>query len=164
MQMMLDALWRALADCLRGRVMAWSLFPLLLMAVMVAVVGVWWWDGAVLAVQAWLERASWLQWLWGWMGSGHASASAVVAAVLVILLISPVVVICALAVVAVVMTPQMVEWVAQRRFPHLERKRGGGWIRSALWAMGSTALALLALVVSTFGLFEVRCVALHLCH
>lgn len=148
MQMMLDALWRALADCLRGRVMAWSLFPLLLMAAMVAVVGVWWWDGAVLAVQAWLERASWLQWLWGWMGSGHASASAVVAAVLVVLLVSPVVVICALAVVAVVMTPQMVELVAQRRFPHLERKRGGGWIRSALWAMGSTALALLALVAS----------------
>lgn len=39
MQMMLDALWRALADCLRVRVMAWSLFPLLLLAVMAALFG-----------------------------------------------------------------------------------------------------------------------------
>ena len=32
MHMILDALWRAVTDCLRGRVMAWSLFPLLLVA------------------------------------------------------------------------------------------------------------------------------------
>ena len=148
MQMMFDALWRALADCLRGRVIAWSLFPLLVVAAMVALVSVFWWDGAVAAVQAWLERVSWLQWLWTWMGSSYAYASAVAAAVTVVLLMGPVIVIVALAVVAMVMTPQMVELVAQRRFAHLERKHGGGWVGSALWAMGSTALALLALVLS----------------
>ncbi|WP_455555611.1 EI24 domain-containing protein [Comamonas sp.] len=148
MQMIFDALWRALADCLRGKVIAWSLFPLLVVALLATVVGVFWWDGAVLSLQSWLERASWWQWLWSWMGTGSATASAVAAAVLLILAISPVLIMLALAVVATVMTPQMVELVAQRRFPLLARKRGGGWISSAAWALGSTAMALLALLLS----------------
>ena len=148
MHMILDALWRAVTDCLRGRVIAWSLFPLLLVAGMAALVGVFWWDAAAASVQAWLEAASWLQWLWGWMGQGTASASAVAAAVLLVLVISPVMVMLALAIVAVVMTPQMVALVAERRFPQLQRKQGAGWVGSALWALGSTAVALLALVLS----------------
>lgn len=148
MHMILDALWRAVTDCLRGRVIAWSLFPLLLVAGMAALVGVFWWDAAAASVQAWLEAASWLQWLWGWMGQGTASASAVAAAVLLVLVISPVMVMVALAIVAVVMTPQMVALVVERRFPQLQRKQGAGWVGSALWALGSTAMALLALVLS----------------
>lgn len=54
MQMIFDALWRALADCLRGKVIAWSLFPLLVVALLATVVGVFWWDGAVLSLQSWL--------------------------------------------------------------------------------------------------------------
>ena len=148
MQMMLDALWRALADCLRVRVMAWSLFPLLLLAVMAALFGVFWWDASVGTVQSWLERASWLQWLWSWMGTATAAASAVAAAVTVVLLVSPVMIMIALAVVSVVMTPQMVELVAARRFAHLQRKHGAGWVGSAWWALCATALALLALLLS----------------
>lgn len=148
MQMMLDALWRALADCLRVRVIAWSLFPLLLVAVMATLFGVWGWDASVSAVQSWLERASWLQWLWGWMGASTASASVVAAAVMVVLMVSPVMVMLALAVVSVVMTPKMVELVAARRFEHLQRKHGAGWVSSVLWALGATAVALVALLLS----------------
>lgn len=148
MHMILDALWRAMTDCLRGRVIAWSLFPLLLVAGMAALVGVFWWDAAVTTVQAWLQGASWLQWLWGWTGQATASASAVAAAVMVVLVISPVMIMLALAIVAVVMTPQMVAVVAERRFPQLQRKQGAGWVGSALWALGSTVVALLALVLS----------------
>ena len=146
--MMLDALWRALADCLRVRVIAWSLFPLLLVAVMATLFGVWGWDASVSAVQSWLERASWLQWLWGWMGASTASASVVAAAVMVVLMVSPVMVMLALAVVSVVMTPKMVELVAVRRFEHLQRKHGAGWVSSVLWALGATVVALVALLLS----------------
>lgn len=146
--MMLDALWRALADCLRWRVIAWSLLPLLLIALMGTAVGMFWWDGAVQWMQTLLEASSWLQWLWRSLGTAAVSASAVVAAVLVVLLLSPVLIILALAVVAVLLTPQMVQVVAQRRFPHLQRAHGAGWWSSLLWAAGSTALALLALVLS----------------
>ena len=148
MQMMLDALWRALADCLRVRVIAWSLFPLLLVAVMATLFGVWGWNASVSAVQSWLERASWLQWLWGWMGASTASASVVAAAVMVVLMVSPVMVMLALAVVSVVMTPKMVELVAVRRFEHLQRKHGAGWVSSVLWALGATVVALVALLLS----------------
>lgn len=149
MQMIFDALWRALADCLRGKVIAWSVFPLLIVAALAALVGMFWWDGALTTVQSGLERATWLQWLWGWMGRGSAaSASTIAAAVLLVLLISPVIVMLSLVMVAVVMTPQMVALVAQRRFAHLQRKQGGGWVSSAVWAITSTAVALLALLLS----------------
>lgn len=148
MHMMLDALWRALADCLRGKVIAWSFFPLLLVAGLATLFGVWWWDAAVSTVQLWLERAPWLQWLWSWMATASTAVSSVAAAVVVLLLVSPVIIIVALAVVAVVMTPHMVALVAQRRFAHLARKRGAGWWRSAAWALGSSAMALVLLLLS----------------
>lgn len=148
MNLIFDALWRALADCLRGRVIAWSLFPLALLAVMAVLVGFFWWDGAVTSVQSWLEQARWLQWLWSAMGVASGSVSVVVAAVIVVLLVSPVLIMLALGVVAVVMTPRMVELVAQHRFPLLARQRGAGWVRSALWALSSTAIALLVFVVT----------------
>ena len=145
---MFDALWRALGDCLRGKVIAWSLFPLLLVAGFSVIVAVFWWEGAVSAVQAWLEGTSWLQWFWQLAGDSSSTLAALAAALLVVLAVSPVLIIVALAVVAVVMTPQMVELVAQRRFPNLARKRGGGWLHSALWALSSTAVALMALLIS----------------
>lgn len=148
MNMIVDALWRALADCLRGKVLAWSLFPLVLLAVMAAVVGIFWWDGAVTSVHAWLEQARWLQWLWGSIGTASETASMVVAVVIVVLLVSPILIMIALGVVAVVMTPRMVEVVAQRRFPLLARKRGAGSVASALWALSSTAIALLVFTLS----------------
>jgi hypothetical protein len=39
--------------------------------------------------------------------------------------------------------------VAERRFPQLERKRGGSLVASVLWSLGSTLLALIALVISS---------------
>jgi hypothetical protein len=38
--------------------------------------------------------------------------------------------------------------VAKRRFPQLEKKHGGSLLTSVVWSLGSTALALLALVIS----------------
>ena len=148
MNMIFDALWRALADCLRGRVIAWSMFPLALLVVMAVLVGVFLWDGAVASVQSWLEQARWLQWLWSSMGVARDTASVVVAAVIVVLLLSPILIMVALGVVAVVMTPPMVALVAQQRFPLLERKRGAGWVTSAMWAMSSTAIALLVFALT----------------
>lgn len=148
MNMIFDALWRALADCLRGRVIAWSMFPLALLVVMAVLVGVFLWDGAVASVQSWLEQARWLQWLWSSMGVARDTASVVVAAVIVVLLLSPILIMVALGVVAVVMTPPMVALVAQQRFPLLERKRGASWVTSAMWAMSSTAIALLVFALT----------------
>jgi hypothetical protein len=54
----------------------------------------------------------------------------------------------ALLIVAALMTPALVALVAERRFPHLERKRGGSLLFSAVWSAGLHAAGGLALVVS----------------
>jgi hypothetical protein len=50
--------------------------------------------------------------------------------------------------VAWLMTPAIVNLVATRRFPALERKRGAGIASSIFWSLACTVLALLALVIS----------------
>jgi hypothetical protein len=53
-----------------------------------------------------------------------------------------------LLLVAVLMTPAIVDLVAARRFPQLERKRGGSFWQGVSWSLGCTLLALLLLVAS----------------
>ena len=67
---------------------------------------------------------------------------------LVLVLAIPVIVVLCLLLVALLMTPAMVDLVGKRRFPAMERKQGGSLIVSVLWSLGSTLLALVALVVS----------------
>jgi hypothetical protein len=72
----------------------------------------------------------------------------VLAPLIVIFAITPVIVVLSLLVVAVMMTPALTLLVAERRFPQLERKRGGSIAGSVFWSLGSTLLALIAMVVS----------------
>ena len=46
------------------------------------------------------------------------------------------------------MTPAMVSLVAERRFPLLERRHGGSLLAGLFWSLGSTVLAVFAMVVS----------------
>jgi hypothetical protein len=46
------------------------------------------------------------------------------------------------------MTPALVNMVAVRRFPSLERKQGGALLASISWSLASTVMALLALLFS----------------
>lgn len=149
MHMMLDALRHALADCFRPRVIVWSLFPLLLLAAMAALVGVFWWESATASMQAWLVQARSLQWLWSWLGQGSVpSVSGMAAAILMVLLLSPVLIVLTLAVLGVVLMPQMVALVAQSRFAHLQRLDGASWWVSVWCSLRCTALALLVLVLT----------------
>ena len=81
-------------------------------------------------------------------GLGLSNLRMVLAPVLLLFLAIPVIVIVSLLFVAVFMTPAMVALVAERRFPQLERKKGGSLLTSLFWSLGSTLLAIIALVVS----------------
>ena len=148
MQMMWDALRRAMADGLRGKVIAWSFFPLLVGGLFTLLVAWWAWDPAVAWVHSSLQDMWALQWLWTLLGSYADSARSSMAALAVVLLLSPVMVVVTLLVVGVAMTPQMVELVAGQRFAHLERKHGGSVWASAGWSLWSAAIALLVLLLS----------------
>lgn len=149
MKMILDAFWRASAYCLHPRVIALSLLPLLIMAGLALVLGYFFWESSVARVNAWLMASDWLSRGIGWLESmGAGGLKAAIAPLLVIALATPLVVLSSLLLVAFLMTPAMVQLVAQRRFADLEVKQGGGVFMSLLWTLGAVLAALLALLAS----------------
>ncbi|MEX8193176.1 EI24 domain-containing protein [Comamonas guangdongensis] len=149
MGLLLDSFWRALAYCLHKRVIAWSLFPLLAMALLSWALGYFFWADAVLKVQGLLDGVGWLHSLWLWLqGHGVGYASEVVASIFVVLGVTPVLVVAVLLLVGVFMAPVLAQLVAEKRFPELEKKHGGSAVASLLWSGGSTLIALLALLVT----------------
>jgi Etoposide-induced protein 2.4 (EI24) len=149
MRLLLDSFWRAGFYCLTPRVIVLSLLPLGLMVLLGGALGYWFWDGAVTAVQSWLEASSMLAVVWRWFeGVGMPNLKTVVAPLVVIFTATPVVVISALMAVSLFMTPGLARYVAERRFDRLERKRGGHFWQSLGWSFLSVLLALGAMVLT----------------
>ncbi|MFN3439084.1 MAG: EI24 domain-containing protein [Acidovorax sp.] len=149
MGLLFDSFWRAAVYCLRPRVIVLSLLPLLLMAALGLGLGYFYWDAAVQGMRSLLDASTLLAGFWSWLqGWGVGDVTTVVAPLMVVLAITPLLVVLSLLVVAVLMTPALVALVADRRFPKLERKKGGSFIASVAWSLSSTLLALVALVVS----------------
>ncbi len=149
MRELLDAFWRAAAYCLHPRVIALSVLPLLLMVAAAVGLGWFFWEGAVdgvrQAAEAWQLSAALFLWLDSVGLSGLRTA---IAPLVVVFIATPVIVVGALVVVASLMTPAVLSLVAERRFPALERRRGGSFWTGLLGALGASVLALLAIAVS----------------
>jgi Etoposide-induced protein 2.4 (EI24) len=149
MRHLLDSFWRAGAYCLHPKVIALSVLPLLIGIALTLGLGWFYWEAAVAGVRAALE--SWslvdagLKWVESLVGSSFRT---VLAPLIVVALAAPVIVVLSVLLVAWLMTPAIVNLVAIRRFPALERKHGAGLVSSIAWSLGCTVLALLALVVS----------------
>lgn len=149
MNLFLDSFWRAVVYCLRPRVIALSFLPLMLMVALALGLGYYFWEGALDWVRGVLEASSFVNTIWDWLQSvGAGSLKVVLAPLIVIFAVTPVIVVMSLLTVAVLMTPALTLLVAERRFPQLERKRGSSVMVSVLWALGSTLLAVIAIVVS----------------
>ena len=149
MKDLLDAAWRAAAYCLRPRIVGLSVLPLLLAAVMTVGLGYFYWEGAVEGVRATLEQWALLRAALDMLDSiGAPGLRLVLAPLIVVALAVPVIVVVSLVLVAVLMTPSIVNLVAARRFPGLERRRGASVWSSMLWSLGCTLLAVLALIVT----------------
>ncbi len=135
--------------CLHPRVIALSVLPLIIMAVVSLGLGYFYWEAAISAVRTQLESFAMLDATVRWLeGLGLSNLRLVLAPVILLFLAIPVIVIVSLLFVAVFMTPTMVALVAGRRFPGLERKKGGSLLASVFWSLGSTVLAAIALVLS----------------
>ena len=146
---MFDAFWRAAMYCVHPRVIALSLLPLVLMAGGAAVFGYFFWQPALDIVSGWLAALPVVDGLWSRLEEwGWGGVKAWMSPLLVIAGFTPVVVVVALLSVALLATPALLSLVAQRRFPLLERKRGGSFLWSVAWSLGSTLLALVAMLVS----------------
>jgi hypothetical protein len=149
MHELLDSFWRAIAYCLRPRIIFVSVLPLVFMVTLTVGLGYLFWEPAMDQVMRLMESSAFLNSAWQWLdGMGVGKLKTVFAPLLVIFGVTPIIVILTLVVVALTMTPMMVALVAKRRFPQLEARKGASFLHGLLWSLGSTAAALLALVVS----------------
>ena len=149
MRHLLDSFWRAGAYCLHPKVIGLSLLPLLIGIALTLGLGWFYWEAAVAGVRTTLETWSLvdaaLKWVESLVGSSFRT---VLAPLIVVALAAPVIVVLSVLLVAWLMTPAIVNLVATRRFPSLERKHGAGIASSVFWSLACTVLALLALVIS----------------
>lgn len=149
MKLLLDSFWRAAAYCLHPRVIALSVLPLVLMVVAALGLGYLFWDRAVDAVNTTLDGWSLVTSLFTWLERvGLSGLKSALAPLIIVFLATPVIVVVALLAVSVLMTPSMLQLVADRRFPALERRHGGSPWRGALGSLLATLLALLLMVLS----------------
>lgn len=149
MPLFLDSFWRAVAYCLHPRVIALSLLPLALIVAAAGGLGYFYWDQAVSTVAAWLESKALIASFGNWLHDmGLGGLKEALAPLIILVTVTPLVVVLVLVFVAVLMAPAIVDLVARRRFPDLERKHGASFLRSVLWSIGSMLLALLALLIS----------------
>ena len=149
MGLLFDSFWRAVAYCLRPRVMLLSVAPLLLMGALFLGLGYLYWALAVESVRLWLESASWLASLSSWLMSlGMVKLESLLAPLLLVFAVTPLIVVVSLLIVSWLMTPALTALVAKRRFPALEQARGGSTLASIWWSLTSVVLALIALLVS----------------
>ena len=149
MGLFLDSFWRAVAYCLHPRVIALSFLPLLLMIAIGWALSYFFWDGAVATTREFLEGLTWLGPVWTWLDSfGQGAVRQWVAPLVVIVFSLPPIVMTALLMVAALMTPALASLVADRRFPKLERKKGGSMLMGIVGSLTSTFLALFATVLT----------------
>lgn len=150
MKLLLDSFWRAAAYLLLPRFIVLSLLPLVLAGGAALALGWLFWTDALAAVRGALEHWSlvdaMLKWLEDTLG---AQFRVMLAPIIVVALAVPVIVVVSLLLVAWIMTPAIVNAVHERRFPALERRHGAAAWRGVLWSLGCTAVALVALMVTS---------------
>ena len=150
MNLFLDSFWRAAVYCLHPRVIFISFLPLILMAVAALGLGYFFWYPALDWVRVVLDSSVLFNQVWGWLESVGAGNVKVYAAPLALIFaVTPVLIVVSLLMVAFMMTPALLQLVARNRYPNLVAKRGGSFLWSIFWSLGSAVLALIALVISS---------------
>jgi hypothetical protein len=145
----LDAVWRSLIYCLHPKVILLSLMPVVLMVGLTGALGYFFWDTALEQIRAFLESTALLANAWAWLDSaGVGQLKTVLSPLVVLLVVTPVIVVLSMLLVSLLMTPAMVRLVARRRFASMERLQGASFGGSVVWSLGSTLMAVFAMLVS----------------
>jgi hypothetical protein len=114
----------ALAHVLHPRMLWLMLWPMLVALVVWGTVALFTWGGLAVRLAVWLRQA--LDYALAWSHLDFGMAALVAANVLLFIAFVPLVYLTALFILSVFGMQQMVDYVARRSFPQLERRRGGG--------------------------------------
>lgn len=131
----------ALAHVLHPRMLWLMLWPMLVALAVWGTVALFAWGWLALRLAAWLRQA--LDYALAWSHLDFATAALVAANVLLFIAFVPLVYLTALVILSLFGMQQMVDYVARRSFPDLERRRGGG-VAGSGW---NSVLALLGMLV-----------------
>ena len=149
MKLLFDSFWRAVAYCLRPKVIVLSLLPLLVAGALELVWAKLFWEDSVRITRDFLVGIPGVQDLVRWLATHVSDAFPVVAYALVVILIAtPVFVALVLLLAALWVSPAAVSVVSSRRFHALERRHGGSWWKGFLLSLWHTLAALLLSVVT----------------
>ncbi|MEY2658858.1 MAG: hypothetical protein RLZZ123_30 [Pseudomonadota bacterium] len=145
----LDAFWRALAYAITPRVLVLTLMPLVLLVVMVMTLAYFYLDPAQEWVSDALQAWPWLMAGFTWMSHlGFAALHTVLATLIIAFAVTPVLVVLSLLSVSVLLSTPLLDGVARRRFPHLQRLRGGSMAGSVGFMLKSTLITLMVLLLT----------------
>ena len=126
-----------------------TILPLVLMVGLSLGLGYFFWQPAVDWARLMLDESDLVSTVLSWLQSaGAGGLKSVIAPLLVIFAVTPLIVLASLLLVSLMMTPALTALVAERRFPDLQRKKGGSLLFGLLWSLGSSLLALLAMLAS----------------
>jgi hypothetical protein len=126
-----------------------TLLPLVVAGALVFGLGYFFWETSIDALRAFFEQWQAVKAAKEWLrGVGGGALVSVLEPLLLVMMAVPVLVVFSLLLVAVLMTPAVVNLVAARRFAGLQRLRGAPWWQAAGWSLLCTAGALLLLLAS----------------
>lgn len=128
------------ANVLHPRMLWLMLWPMLVALALWGSAAIFLWASLALRIAAWLQRG--LEYALAWTHLDLGSAALVAANVLLFLAFVPLVYLTALVILSIFGMEKMVEYVAQRSYPALERRHGGGMLGSA-W---NSVVALIGLI------------------
>lgn len=134
MNAVVRALGRALSSLLQPKLLLWSLLPPFVSALFWISLALWFWAPLNAAVSNWLRHSSLVDWiLYPARVLFHADAGDFVpglAKLLIVVSLLPLAQATALLIAAVFAVPLLVNHVATRHYPALERRHGGSFPRS----------------------------------
>jgi hypothetical protein len=140
----------AMANVLHPRMLWLMLWPMLVALALWGSVALVLWARLALRVAQWLQQG--LDYALAWTHLDLGAAALVAANVLLFLLFVPLVYLTALFLLSLFGMQQMVNYVAQRSYPSLERRRGGG-IAGTGWNSLVAFLGLVLLFIVTLPLW-----------
>lgn len=154
MQDVFNALAAALKSLFHPKMLALVLWPMLFAASLWIGIAIFFWSDWVVAVSSWLSTTPAEEWL---LNGFLAAASGYFITFILVMLLIPLIYVTALVITAVFAMPTMVNHVATRNYPALQRARGGtfwGSVINSVIAIGIYCIGwLLTLPLWLFSLF-----------